>query len=201
MIEIQHPFAVGEDRVLVLHDAVRRQATVLLRTVHRTARDRHADAERERLFDLDVDRAIEANREKVMMVRRRGAAGQKKFGERQADRHTETVGREPRPDWIKRREPAEKLLVERLRMGARQRLIEMMVGVDEARDDDVAARIEGLIAGRSRRLAGRKNLCDPAAGHDDAAARVFGKHSERIADPRARRIIHGSLLPALGFRI
>ena len=42
--ELQHPLAVGEDCLLVLDDAVRRQAAVLLREVHRAARDGHPHA-------------------------------------------------------------------------------------------------------------------------------------------------------------
>ena len=59
MEQFQHAFAVGEDRLLILHDLVGRQAAVLLRQVHRTARHRHAQAELARLLDFDVDRILQ----------------------------------------------------------------------------------------------------------------------------------------------
>ena len=50
-----HACAIGQDRVLVLHHAVRRQAAVALRAVHRAARQQHADAEPLRGGHLDID--------------------------------------------------------------------------------------------------------------------------------------------------
>ena len=72
-------FAVGEDGVLVLHDAVRRQAAVALRPVHRAAGHGHPHAEALRGGDLDVDRDFEAGRKDVVVIGRRGAAGQQQF--------------------------------------------------------------------------------------------------------------------------
>ena len=71
-------------------------------TVHRAARDRHAQAERPRLLDLDVDRILEARREQIMMIGRRRAAGKHQLGQRQPHRQTQMLRLQPRPDRVKR---------------------------------------------------------------------------------------------------
>ena len=60
VIAAEHPLAVFKDRLQILHDRVRLQASVLLGNAHRTAGDRHPQAELRRLFDFDVDRVLEA---------------------------------------------------------------------------------------------------------------------------------------------
>ena len=45
MIARHHAFRVGEDRVFVLHDAVRRQSAVTLGKIHRAAGQQHAQTE------------------------------------------------------------------------------------------------------------------------------------------------------------
>jgi len=60
--------AVGQDGVLVLHHAVRRQATIALGSIHRPARQHHPDAQSLRCRDLQVDREFKAGWKDVMMV-------------------------------------------------------------------------------------------------------------------------------------
>jgi hypothetical protein len=60
VIAAEHALAIGEDGVLVLDDAVGRQAAVLLRQIHRAAGERHADADARGLLGLDVHRVFEA---------------------------------------------------------------------------------------------------------------------------------------------
>ena len=55
MVLGDHPRAVGEDGILVLHDAIRRQAAITLRQVHRAARQQHAHTEAPRDPDFDID--------------------------------------------------------------------------------------------------------------------------------------------------
>ena len=90
--QLQHPLAVGEDRVLVLHHAVGRQAAVFDRQVHRAARHGHAHAEAQRLLDRDVDRVLEPRRVEVMMVRGGRAAGKQELGQRHPDRERKWRG-------------------------------------------------------------------------------------------------------------
>ena len=138
-----HAFAVGQDRVLVLHHAVGRQAAIALRAVHRAAREQRAHAEPLGDADLDVDRVLEPGRKDIVMIRRRGAAGQQQF--RHRDRHAklQRLGRQPRPHRVERLQPGKQLAVHRGRNGTGQRLIEMMVGVDQARQHHMLAGLEG----------------------------------------------------------
>ena len=140
--ELQHPLAVGENRVFVLHHAVGRQPAVLGRQVHRAARHRHPHAEAERLLDLDVDRLFEAGRIEIVMVGRGRAARHQELGQRQPRREAQMIGLQPRPDRIEGGEPGKELLVDRLRVGAGQRLVEMVVGVDQPRQHDMTRGVE-----------------------------------------------------------
>ena len=167
--ELQHAFAVGEDRVGFLHHRVGRQAAVLLGAVHRAAADRHADAERARLFDLDVDRVFEAGGIEIVMVGGGGAAREQQFDQREPRREAELARRQPRPDRIERGEPVKQLAIDRRRMGARQRLVEMMVGVDQPGQDDVARGVEDRIDRRCRLPAARDRFGDAAALDHHAA--------------------------------
>ena len=78
-------FAVGEDGVFVLHDAIRRQSTVALRTVHGAARQQYPDPESSCDRDFDVDGVLQPGRKNVMMIGRGGAAGQQQFRHRHGD--------------------------------------------------------------------------------------------------------------------
>ena len=170
MEQLQHPFAVGENRLFVLHDAVGRQAAVLLRQVHRPPRDGHAHAERERLLDLDVDRVLKALRIEIVMIGGGRAAREHELGQREARREPELARLEPGPDRIERGEPGEQRLVDRRRMGAGQRLIEMVVGVDEPRQYDMARGVEGRVD-PLRRFAPPDKLGDPRPLDDERRAR------------------------------
>ena len=110
--QLQHPLAVGEDRLFVLHHAVGRQAAVLLRQVHRAARDGHAHAKRARLLDFDVDRVLKAIRIEIMMIGGGGAARKHELGQREPRREPQMVRLQPRPDRIERDEPGEQRLVD-----------------------------------------------------------------------------------------
>ena len=185
--QFQHALAVGEDRVAVLHYAIRRQAAVFFAEVHRSARDRHPHADLARGFGLDVDGAVESGREQIMVVRRRRAAGQQKLRKRDAGGRGQRVGRQPRPDWIQRLQPRKQVFVDRLRMRAGQRLIKMMVRVDEAGQYDVAARIEGCVDRRGGRRPSAHEFDDAPVLDDEAACGVLGEDRERGLDPGSQR--------------
>ena len=97
-----------------------------------------------------------------MMIGRRGAAGQHQLGHRQRHAEIERFRRQPRPDRIKRLQPGKQFAVERRRNGAGQRLIEMMMGVDQSRQHHVFAGVEVFTSG----VAGLR----PAAHQFDDAA-------------------------------
>src|SRR5271165_6927833 len=182
MEQLQHPLAVGENRVLVLDDAVGRQAAVLDREVHRAARHRHPDAESPRLLDLDVDRVLEPGGIKVMVVRRGRAARHEEFGQRQPRREPQMIRLQPGPDRIERNEPGKERLVDRRRVGAGQRLVEMVVGVDEARQHDMAGGVEHSVDPRWR-LALADKARDPGPLDDEPTLRAGGQYRQRVLDP------------------
>ena len=143
--QLQHALAVGEDRLFVLHHAVGRQAAILLRQIHRAARDGHAHAKGARLLDLDVDRVLKTIGIEIMMIGGGGAAREHKLGQREPRRQPQVIGLEARPDRIERDEPGEQRLVDGGRVGAGQRLVEMMMRVDEPRQHDMARGVERCV--------------------------------------------------------
>ena len=183
MIKFQHPLAVGENRLFVLDHAVGRQAAVLDREVHRPARHRHADAEAPRLLNLDVDRVLKPLGIEIVMVGRGRAARHQELGQRQPRGNPQMIGLQPRPEGIERREPGKERLVDCLRMGAGQRLEEVVVGVDEAGQHDMGGGVEYGVD-TLRRLAPPDQTRDPRPLDDDAALRALGKDRQRVPDPR-----------------
>ncbi len=187
--------AVGEDRVLVLHDAIRRQAAVALRQVHRAARQQHAHAKPFCDADLDVDGLFEPRREDIMMIRRGGAAREQEFGHRNGDAELEPLRRQLRPHRIERLQPGKQLAVHRRGQRPRQRLIEMMMGVDEARQHDMLARIEHRdICGR-RCSAGRHEFNDATIFNDDPAPGAVSEDGQGIPDPDRLCVAHDPVSP------
>jgi len=84
MMFCHHALAVGQNGVFILHDTIRRQSAVALRTVHGSPCQQHADAEPLGDRDLDIDGILEPGWKDVMMIGRGGAAGQQQFRHRQA---------------------------------------------------------------------------------------------------------------------
>ena len=125
--------AVREDGVGVLDDGCGRQAPVLDREVHGAAGQGHPHAHVPRRRGLDVDRLLEPRRKHVVVVRRRRAAGEQQLGEGEPRRGVEMLRRQSRPHRVEGLQPVEELLAEGGTVGARQGLVEMMVGVDETR--------------------------------------------------------------------
>ncbi|MDF9864741.1 hypothetical protein M2437_003723 [Methylorubrum pseudosasae] len=187
MEQAQHPLAVGEDRVVVLHQRLWRKAASLLRQAHRATGDDGADTEAARLLDLNVDGVLQPLREQVVVVARRGAAGQEQLGIGEPRREPERLRRQPTPDPVERLQPRKKRLVDRRRMGPRQRLEEVVMRVDEPGDDDVPRGVERLVHRRGGLPAGRHPLGDAAALDDDAPGGSLRQDRERIAYPEPPR--------------
>ena len=104
-----------------------------------------------------------------MVIAGGGAAGHKKFGEREAHREAEDVAIQmARPNGIERLEPAEELFVDGVGMGAGERLVKMVMGVDEAGENDVARGVECFITGRGR--AGGADQFSDATVFDDQSS-------------------------------
>jgi hypothetical protein len=179
----QQALAVPEDRVRALDDRIRLQAAVLLGNAHRAAGDRHPHAEGLRLLDLDVDRVLEARREQIVVVGRGRASRHQEFDERHADCEPERVRRHPIPQPLHRHQPGNEVLALARRVGAGQRLIEMVVGIDEPRQHDMAGGVERRPARRGRRVSARDALGDLRAVDDDPALGFGRQDRERVLDP------------------
>ena len=136
----------------------------------------------ERLLDLDVDRVLEPGRIEIVMVRRRRAAGDQELGQRHPHREAEVIGLQPRPDRIERGEPGKERLVDRLRVGAGERLVEMVMGVDQPRQHDVARGVENRIDAFGR-PARSDALGDARPLDDHAAFGAVGENRQGVLDP------------------
>ena len=68
-------------------------------------------------------------------------------------------------------------------MGARQRLVHVMMGVDEAGQHHMTAGVEDYVHARCRPGAAFDDFSDPAVLDNQTAARPFGEASKRVADP------------------
>ena len=193
MKQLQHALAVEKDGVLVLHDLVGRQTAVLLREIHGTARGGDADAQRLGFLDLDIDVASELPGEQIVMVGGRRAARHEQFGQGKPHTQPERVRREARPQRIERVQPGKQFLVDRGGMRARQRLKEVVVRVDEARQHDMGGGIEDGGDWLRRFTPARDAFADGGALDDEAAFGAVGENGKRILDPdRCVRVVwHG----------
>jgi hypothetical protein len=194
VIAVDQSFAVGQNRIRILHDRVGRQSAVALRQVHRAARQHHTDAEAPRRRDLDVDCGFKSSRKHVMMVGGGAATRQQQFGHRHGNGEFKRLGREPGPDRVERLQPGKQLAVERRRRGAGQRLVEMMMGVDQSRHDDVAAGLENCSVRRGGGSSGRNQFDNAAVLDDHAPLGAVRQDGQRVLDPQRRLVAHRRLL-------
>ena len=68
-------------------------------------------------------------------------------------------------------------------VGARQRLVEVMMGVDEPRQDDMARGVERRLGRNRRRSAARDAFDDLGPFDHDSALGVGCEDGERVLDP------------------
>jgi hypothetical protein len=97
-----------------------------------------------RRLDLSREQVASASRMHVKMVGRGGATGEREFSQTDPRRHVHRLSVDPSPQRIERLEPTEKRLVRHRRIGPGEILIEVVVGVDEARRDQAARGIDSL---------------------------------------------------------
>ena len=131
----------------VLDELVGRQAAVGLAEVHRAARGDDADAELARRLHLGLDEPGAPAREDVVVVEDRRAAGERELGEPGARGRVLRLRVDPRPDRVELAQPREEVGL--LRPRARERLVEVVVRVDEPGRDDRAAEVDALVASGS----------------------------------------------------
>ena len=161
------PLGVGEHVVDLLDEVVGRKAAVRDAEVHGAARGDDPDAELRGRAELRLDEAGDAPWEDVVVVEDGRAARERELGEAGAGGGVEHLLVDPRPDRVERPQPGEEVGV--LRAGAGEGLVEVVVGVDEARRDDGAAEVVGTAR---RRVAGAE-LGDQAVLDPEPAALVL----------------------------
>ena len=187
VMTLHHALAIGEDRVLVLHDRIRRQPAVALRQIHRPSGQQYAHAQTARGGDFDVDGVFEPFGKDVMMIRCHCRARQQQLGRRQRRREVKRFRRQTRPERIERLQPGKQFTVERRGHGARERLIKMVMGVDQPGQHHVRGGVECRYIRRCRRAPGRDQLYDAAVHNHDAARRTVRENRQRVFDPEGRR--------------
>ena len=177
------PLGVGEDRVDVLDERVRRQPAVRLAEVHRAARGDEADAELLRGAHLGLDEARDAAREDVVVVEDRRAARQRQLGQPAACGGVLHLVVDARPAWIERLQPREEIGL--LCARARQGLVQVMMRVDEAGRDDCAAEILGARGRLARADLGDQPVLDPDPAVAMLGAGVVHRDEPAVAEDHA----------------
>ena len=142
--------AGGEDRVVVLHDRVGREAAVLLRQRHRAPGRVEADPEVAGRGDLGAQQVAASGRVDVEVVGRRRAPAQRQLGQAHPGGDVRGLLVEQRPARVQRGEPVE----QRRPGGGPERpgevLVDVVMGVDQARRDQAAVGPQGPLGGRRR---------------------------------------------------
>src|SRR3974377_883403 len=111
-----------------------------------------------------------------------GAAREKELRHCHSGCKVKRLWREPRPDGIKRVEPRKQFAIKRGRSG--ECLKEMMMGVDEARQDHMGSGFEDHRVRDEGSASGRHKLSDPALPHHPPPCRSIGKNGQGILDPK-----------------
>ena len=162
------PLRVREHGVDVLDQLVRWQAAVRDPEIHRPAGRDEPAAELAGRLHLGLDEAGAAAREDVVVVEDGGAAREHQLGDPGPRRRVLGLGVDPRPGRVELDEPLEQRRL--LGSGARERLVEVVVGVDEAGRDESAAEPRALVRVR---LGAGPDRGDEAVLEEDPAVRVL----------------------------
>ena len=116
------------------------------------------------------------------MVRSRCASRQGKFREGGLSRGENIVGREASPDRVERFEPVEEVGILRGRDGAGEGLVEVMMRVDESREEDVTFEVKGFV-GVGGQIGSLSYLFDESVFDKKTTIREFGVavvHGEEV---------------------
>ena len=178
---------LGEDGIDLLDELVGRQAAVGDAEVHRAARGDDPHAELACGLHLRLEDPLAAAGEDVVVVEHGRAARECELREPGAGRCVLGLRVDPGPDGIELAQPREEVGL--LRASPRQRLVQVMVRVDEPGRDDRAAEIHALLVLRLRSGAGGGDhrvvdehpalpVLRPRVVHrDDPAVRVERPHA------------------------
>ena len=170
VVGLDHPARVLQYVGLVLDHRVRRQAA--LRLAHTHAATAGGEAHADFLCRFDAVLEPHAVGVDVQVVAAGGAAAQQQLGHGHLGRHAHHLGRQAGPDRIQAAQPAEQLGVLHRRNRPGERLEHVVVRVDQARRDEVVARIDHLV-GVLRKAVGRPDGLDAIAPDQDRRVAQF----------------------------
>ena len=154
-----------------------------LAQVHGPAGQRQAHAHLSGRLDDGVEHGVVAAGNHVVVVEDRGGAAEGQLGQAHPGSSPHVGGIQPPPDGVQRHQPAEQVAA--VGAATRHPLVEVVVGVHEARGDDVAVAADHLLA----RLGGHVTDRRDATGLDG-----------HVAGPRPPRSTSrpGFCLPLIG---
>jgi hypothetical protein len=180
----------GEDRVQALHHLVRREPTVRPAAVHRSPAGVEPQPDAARGLDLGGQHVAAVAREDVVVVGGRGAAGLGQPAEAGRRRGVHRLGVDPGPDRVQLDQPLEQRRV--LRQPAGHPLVQVVVGVDQARREQAAGAVHVVVrqAARGRPSADRGDVLavhDHMPGGVLGASRVDGRDGRAVDDHAGRR--------------
>ena len=120
------------------------------------------------------------------MIRGRGAAGQQQFGECQFSGCREHFRIQVSPNWVEGTEPVEQFLVQGSSQRACERLIKMVMGVDQPGQHNMGRGIERGIHRCCGHISGANKFCDELIFNDETALGAIGKDCKRVSNPQSR---------------
>ncbi len=181
------PVAVVHDRFKGLDRPVADQVGG---DIHAAASAVKAHAEFFRRLELRAETIPAAGGHHVMVVGGGRATREHHFRQGELRAEVQVVGGESAPEPVHVREPRQQRQVVARRVGARHRLVEVVVRVDESRRGDAAARIVGRRVFRERRRAGAHGLNEPAARQQPGVAQNLapGVHRHEMADVADKQV-------------
>ena len=131
-----------------------------------------------------------------MVVEHRRAAGERELGEARLRGRVLGLGVDPRPDGIEGLQPGEEVGL--LGAGARERLVQVVVRVDEAGSDESAAEILAVVR---LRLGTPADLAHDAVLDQHPARLVLGARVVHHDDVRVgEEVVHASTIPLTACR-
>ena len=134
------PLRLGQYGVDLLHELVRGKPAVRHAEVHRAARRDDADPELSRGLHLGLEDPLAPAREDVVVVEDGRAAREGELGEPCARRGVLGLRVDPGPDGIELAQPREEVGL--LRASARQRLVQVVMRVDQPGGHDRAPQVD-----------------------------------------------------------
>ncbi|MNS83044.1 hypothetical protein D3C72_1168140 [compost metagenome] len=190
MVTADHAGHVGHDRVFVLDHRVGRQAAGALAERHGAAAGVHADADVLGGLDHRVEHHVRALGEDVEHVRDRRAAGEGQLGEAAHRAPVDHLGVQAGPDRVLGGQPLEQFGVLGGGHAAGERLVEVVVGVDQAGHGQAAGQVDRLLGlADDRRGVHQAVVLDPHLALVPVAGVAHHGRDHEVLEPDGR---HGS---------